>query len=145
SSRTSNLFPAGGFRLWPGGLHPLKAPFSPQNSSGLSTPGKTPDESTWGSPLRRTLTLANGFPHATKNCPAHSSGRTISAMCCVKNTQSPGVFALECALNINTNCYLQSMAYSTVPSATVSGDAFAATRAHPSAIGDVRLLGIFRT
>ena len=52
---------------------------------------KTPDESTWGSPLRRTLTLTDGFRHATKNCPAHSAIRAISGMCCVKNTQPAGV------------------------------------------------------
>jgi hypothetical protein len=77
-----------------GWITPLKAPLVPKTRLAFHSP-KTPDESTSGSPLRRTLTLTNGFPHATKNCPAHSSIRTILGLCCVKNTQPAGPCSLE--------------------------------------------------
>jgi hypothetical protein len=70
-----------------GWIAPPEGPLRPQNPSGPFTPPKTPDESTWGSPLRRRVTLTDGFRHATKKRPAPSSIRTISGMCCGKNTQ----------------------------------------------------------
>jgi hypothetical protein len=73
---------------------PSKAPFVPKTRLVLHSP-KTPDESTWGSPLRRTVTLTEGFRHAMKNWPAHSSIQTISGRCCVKNTQPVNTFWLE--------------------------------------------------
>src|SRR5437764_2942790 len=69
-----------------GWIAPLKAPSSP-NPPGPFTPRKTPDESTWGSPLCRTVTLTDGVRRATKKCPAHTPLGTISGRCCVKNTQ----------------------------------------------------------
>jgi hypothetical protein len=50
---------------------PLKAPFCPPKSAWSFHSPKTPDESTWGSPLRRIITLADGFRRAMKNQPAH--------------------------------------------------------------------------
>jgi hypothetical protein len=73
-----------------GWIAPPEGPLtSPKPARSFHSP-KTPDESTWGSPLRRRLTLTNGFRHATKNYPAHSPISTISEMCCVKNTQIAG-------------------------------------------------------
>jgi hypothetical protein len=82
---------------------PLKAPFVPKLAWSFYSP-KTPDESTWGSPLSRTLTLTNGFRQATKNCSAHSAMRTISGMCCVKNTQPAGALAFERRVALSINC-----------------------------------------
>src|SRR5262249_19864637 len=76
----------GGFRVCRLGIHPSKAPLVPKTARSFPSP-KTPDESTSGSPLRRTPTLSDGFRHATKNCPSHRGRQTISGMCCVKNTQ----------------------------------------------------------
>ena len=78
---------------------PPEGPLRPQNPPGPFTPRKTPDESTWGSPLRRTVTLTDGVRRATKKCPAHSLLRTISGRCCVKNTQSG--HALTARMNSN--------------------------------------------
>src|SRR5262249_23322896 len=85
----SNLHccPVGGFRPWPGGLHPLEGPLRPQKPARSLHSPKTPNESTWGSPPRRTVTVADGFRGARKKCPTHSLLRTISERCCVKNTQ----------------------------------------------------------
>jgi len=73
-----------------GWIAPPEGPLSPPKTAWSFHSPKTPDESTWGFPLRRTLTLTNGFRHATKNCTPKAPIGTISEMCCVKNTQSGG-------------------------------------------------------
>ena len=60
----------GGFRLCRVNATPSKVPLVPKTTRSFHFP-KTPDESTWGSPLRRMHTLTNGFHHATKNWPSH--------------------------------------------------------------------------
>jgi len=43
--------------------------------------------STWGSPLRRSVTLDAQFHHAMKNRPSHRPELPFSAMCCANNTK----------------------------------------------------------
>jgi hypothetical protein len=79
------MFAVGGFRLRRV-CTPGRSPFSPLSRSGFSVP-ETPGGSTWGSPLRRTVTLTNEFRHAIKNSPTHRLQVPFSGRCCAKNTQ----------------------------------------------------------
>jgi hypothetical protein len=74
-----------------------EGPLSPQNSSGPSTPRKHQANRLGVPPSVARSPLTIEFRHATKNCPAHSCIRTISGMCCVKNTQPAGASPGECA------------------------------------------------
>jgi hypothetical protein len=76
----------GGFRLRWVSLT-LEGPLEVPQPPSLSTIPKTPDGSTWGSPLRRTLTLTDGSQGATMNWLMHKPVQAISARCCLKNTQ----------------------------------------------------------
>ena len=80
-----------------GWIAPPEGPLSPQNPSGPSTPRKHQANRLGVPPSVARSPLTKGFRHATKNCPAHSSIRTISGRCCVKNTQPTGAPPLECA------------------------------------------------
>jgi len=75
-----------------------------------------------------------------KNYPAHSSIRTISGMCCVKNTQSTGASLLECP---SKSCQfsLSINRLSIPPGEIASSDVFSAVRAHSPAIGSKPMLG----
>jgi hypothetical protein len=54
-----------------------------------------PDESTWGSPLRRITTLTARFRHATSNRPTDKLVLPFSAKCCVKITQPKPLLGKE--------------------------------------------------
>jgi hypothetical protein len=57
------------------------------NSRPLLPVPETAAESTWGSPLRRTVTLPAQFHHATNNRPTHRRELRFSERCCAKNTK----------------------------------------------------------
>lgn len=69
-----------------GGIAPLVRSPGPQPPADVSVP-KSPAESTWGSPLRRTVTLAPRLHHAMNNSLNHKPRMPFSGRCCVKNTK----------------------------------------------------------
>src|SRR5262245_52576205 len=57
------------------------SPLEMRSTHGTRRPGDAP--------LRRTITLTQGVPQATKNKPSHSSLGTFSKMCCTNGTNFP--------------------------------------------------------
>ena len=116
----------GGFRLWPGELHPLKAPLVPKTRLVLPLPENTrridlgfPPPShahhnqrvpTRNEELPRPQRYPDDFRNVLRK--KHAAGRRLPA-------------AMRVTISANYRC--QSMDYPTVPSAGASGDVFAAS------------------
>jgi hypothetical protein len=72
----------------PGADAPWLGPLVPKFPVRYFLWTETHGRSTWGSPLRRTVTLDAQFHHAMNNSPTHRPDVPFSAMCCVNATKS---------------------------------------------------------